>query len=140
MPTTDIRAWHIYHIPDCRHAKPDPKDKFVIVVCVNEDHCLGFFINSRISGFIRDRTHLLGCQTSILSSEHDCLSHDSFIDTTTVLKLDFVELTDMKDEISDDTKRALIAAVDFCIVIPKRYKRQVLDAGRQYFGDEDEAI
>lgn len=140
MPTNGILAWHIYHILNCRHSNPI-KDKFVIVVCVNDDHCLGFFINSRIHPRIQNNAHLLGCQTSIFPSEHRCLSHDSYIDTHKVFKLSFSELNDVKEEISDNAKRALLEAVDYCIVIEKRYKKQISQAGLDYFylGDEEDA-
>jgi hypothetical protein len=57
--------WEIFHVTSCRHAKPNPKDKFVVIVYVNPSPH-GFFINSRINAFIAKKPNLLCCEASIL--------------------------------------------------------------------------
>lgn len=137
MPTTTVHAWHIYYVPRCRYAKPEPKDKLIAVVCVNEQNCLGFFINSRISGFINNRPHLLTCQASILYSEHACLTHDSYIDTNSVLVFDHSELVQVRDEISDNAKNSILVAVENCLGIERRHKKRIIAAGKEYFPDSE---
>lgn len=42
--------WEVFHMLSCRHAKPVPKDKFIVIAYVNPSPH-GFFINSRILEF-----------------------------------------------------------------------------------------
>ena len=75
------------------------KHKLAVVACLSPRP--GFFlINSRIPGYVTRRPELVAANVKIHSSEHRCLTHDSFINTAEM----FGEYT------SDDLNTALQSA------------------------------
>lgn len=118
----------------CDFTNP-PKEKYIILVCT-EPKLLFFLINSEIHPYIKKRVELNHCQVSINQSDHNFLSHDSFIDCTDVkdLRLEDVEtqvLADMSrikgmtnQHVIDDIK----AAVKTAKTIIPRYKKWILDS------------
>lgn len=63
----------------CRHAKPNPKNKYVVIAYIDPTPH-GFFINSIINTFIKKRPYLLACEAKIISSQHNFLRYDSYVD------------------------------------------------------------
>lgn len=123
-----VKLWHIYYVRDCRYVKPEPKDKLVIITNEIDGEYIGFFINSRISDYVRSREHLLECQSYILASDHDCLTHDSKVSCETSYLFTEDELSEMRDDVSEDAKRVILRTVKICTTIPRRYKREILKA------------
>ncbi|GEM_PF-2166614 len=58
----NITVWNVYLCPACNLSEP-PKDKWVIVVGMSgKDKIYGFFINTEINPFLRNREELLNMQ------------------------------------------------------------------------------
>ena len=117
--------WHIYHIRNCRHAKPQPKDKFVIIACIDTTPW-GFFINTEINQFIQKRSELLACQVPIKMTDHRCLDHNSYVDCTNLIPFEDAELTDIKDQVDGKTKAAIKEAVAKSKILIKRHQKIIL--------------
>jgi hypothetical protein len=87
--------WEVFYVKSCRHAKPNPKDKFVLIAYTTPfPH--GFFINSKINSYIANRYYLLPCEAIILSDQHSFLVHDSYVDCREIFPFGNGELTDSR--------------------------------------------
>lgn len=65
-----------------RHIAP-PKPKLAVLLHVLPR--IGFFlVNSRINKFVHNRAELVKAQVPMLCADHDCLTHNSFLDCTEV--------------------------------------------------------
>jgi len=125
MPTKSVTLWYIYHVKNCIHTKPQPKDKFIVITCIS-DTAMGFLINSHINDFILNRPHLSVCQAAIDAKDHTCLNHNSYIDCRDIFPFAEDELNDPKSIISPVAKRRIIQAVYLCTVLEKKYKNIIL--------------
>ena len=123
-----IQQWQVYHVPICRHAKPQPKNKFIVIACIDETPYTpyGFFVNTNISRYIRKRARLLPCEVPILSAEHSFLSYDSWIDCQEAYPYLDNELTDYKCMLSSNTVSKVIQAAQDCPVLKRRIKKLIL--------------
>jgi len=119
------RMWCIYHVKKSRHTKPIPKDKFVIIVCIDTNPW-GFFINTGINQFIQKRPELLACQVSIKAASHECLDYDSYVDCTDLLPFEDTELTDIKDKVDQQTQSEIKKAVAKSKTLVVRHKKIIL--------------
>lgn len=117
--------WEVFHLIACRHAKPQPKNKFLLVAYTSPSPH-GFFINSSINRFIRNRPHLLPCEAEIFAHEHHFLNHDSFVDCRDIFDLRLQELTSSRGHLSPRGTHAVIAAVRACPVLERFHKQRIL--------------
>ena len=87
------QQWEVFLIPNCRHTKPLPKSKFVIIVYTDpKPH--GFFINSGIRRFIRKRPEILNCEAPISAENNPSfLQYDGYVDCTSAYEYSLSELT-----------------------------------------------
>jgi hypothetical protein len=113
--------WHIYHVKNCRHTTP-PKDKLVVIACVSVK-CMGFFINTDISNFVKNRPHLSECQVVIKASDHKCLKYDSYVDCANIYAFEDAELSDIRDSVNNQAKTKIKAAVALSKTIEGCYKK-----------------
>jgi len=120
MPDT----WCIYHITNCSHARPTPKDKFAAIVC-RDAECMGFLINSSINKFILNRPPLLVCQVKIKASDYGFLDHDSYIDCIDLYPFEDTELIDRLCSIDVATKAEIKKAVVNSKTIAPYYQRLI---------------
>lgn len=118
-------TWHIYHISNCHHAKPLPKDKFVVIV-YRALNPWGFFINSDIRQFVQNQPDLLICQVSIQAKDYKFLDHDSYIDCTDLFPFEDTELVDGKAQINDQTKADIKKAVAVSKTITVRHQKLIV--------------
>jgi len=119
-----ISKWEVFYVPSCRHTKPTPKPKFVVIVYVNlSPH--GFLINSIINNFILNRSYLLPCEAQILASQHSFLNYDSYVDCREIFMFDESELIDTRGILSSDAKEAVINAVNACPVLENIHKTRI---------------
>ena len=118
-------VWCVYHVKKCSHARPAPKDKYVVIVC-RESTLMGFLINTRIHPYILKRSDLLACQAVIEASSHRCLQHDSYVDCIDLYPFDDAELLDARESISEQAKAEIKKAVSNSKTIEKRYRNLIL--------------
>ena len=118
--------WEVFHMPSCRHAKPAPKDKFIVIAYGNPSPH-GFFINSRINNFIRNRPDLLSCEAEILASQHPFLRYDSYVDCREIFSFYEIELTNTRGILSPDAQQVVIEAVNYCPVLEQIHKTRILE-------------
>lgn len=57
----------------------EPKNKFIVIVHIDEDYCAFFLINSRIHPLIEKNPNLKACQILFSQSEYSFLDHDSYL-------------------------------------------------------------
>lgn len=119
------RIWYIYHIKKCRHTKPKPKDKFVIIACIDTNPW-GFFINTEINQFILKRPELLACQVHIKVASYKFLDYDSYVDCTDLLPFEDTELIDIKDQVDQETKVEIKKAVAISKTLIPRHQKIIL--------------
>ena len=117
--------WYIYYIRKCRHAKPKPKDKFVVIVC-NASGLWGFFINTDVRPFVQRQPELSACQVTIKAIDYKCLNHNSYVDCTELYPFEEVELHDIKDPINQQTKAEIKKAVSMSKTIVVRHQKLIL--------------
>jgi len=117
--------WHLYHVQNCRHARPVPKDKYVAIVCRDLEP-MGFLINSVIHRYIKNRPELYICQAFIEKANHKCLSRNSYVDCIDLYKFKDVELTEDYGSISKRAVARIKRAVSNSKTIEKRYKKLIL--------------
>lgn len=119
------RAWFIYFVPNCSYTRPEPKDKLVVIVC-RDEYPRGFLINSEIDPWIQIRPEMLAGQVPLKAAEHPCLTHDSYVDCLDLFRFDDFELTNLRDEVSENAKSSILEAVEGSKTIARRYKRLIL--------------
>lgn len=120
----------------CEFTVPEPKDKYLLLGCV-DPLPLFLVINSEVSDFIKERSHLLRRQAKLDVASHNFLNHDSFIachEAKSVFSMEDINtqlLNDMnriKGMISDDVRDQVLAAVKVCTVLPRREKEWIVKA------------
>jgi hypothetical protein len=117
--------WCFYHVKNCPHTRPIPKDKFVAIVC-RDSYCLGFLVNTNIHPFIRKQPDLLVCQVKIRASNYRFLDYDSYIDCNDLYPFGDTLLLDSRGLISRQTKIEIIKAVSISKTIEGRYQKLIL--------------
>ena len=85
-----------------------------------------FFINTDIRKFVNNQPDLLACQVSIKAKSHKCLDYDSYVDCTDLLPFENAELTDIKDQVDEETKIAIKEAVVKSKTLIKRHQQIIL--------------
>lgn len=123
MPST----WYIYHVINCIHVRPKPKNKFTAIVC-KDLNCLGFLINTEIHPFIMKRPDLLASQVKIKASNYKCLKHDSYIDCIDLYDFHDSELLDRRDPINLINKAEIKKAVANSKTIENRYQKLIMNS------------
>ena len=118
-------TWYIYHVEKSRHTKPIPKDKFVIIACIDTKPW-GFFINTEINQFKQNQPELLACQVPIKAANHKCLDHDSYVDCTDLLPFEDTELIDIKDKVDQQTQSEIKKAVAKSKTLVVRHRKIIL--------------
>lgn len=121
-----IQKWQVYHVLNCRHALPFPKDKFIVIACVDGGIPYGFFINSAVNKFVSARPHLLACENRILSAEHPFLSHDSWVDCQIIYDFTAKELSNLRGILSPAAITTTQNAVTRCKVLQGHFKNLIL--------------
>lgn len=119
------QQWQVYRIANCRHAKPIPKTKFVVLACEDGDWH-GFFINSAVRNFILNRPRLHPCEALIAATEHSFLVRDSYVDCTTIYPFTALELTTLVGTLGTNAVATVRVAVANCPVLLRHYKSLIL--------------
>jgi hypothetical protein len=119
-----IAPWHVYFVAHCRHAKPQPKDKFVVIMCIDSDPC-GFFVNSKINQYIYNNAYLLPCEVKLSSTYHSFLAYDSWLDCRDIYRFYQTELTQYRGIVHQSARQDILSGVKNCKVLAKRYKRLI---------------
>jgi len=117
--------WYIYYVKNCRHAKPTPKDKLVVIVHKDPEPW-GFFINTGIRQFVQKQQEQLVCQVSIKAANYKCLNHNSYVDCTRLYLFEDTELLDARDPIDNQTKTEIKNAVAVSKTISVRHRKLIL--------------
>ena len=119
-----VALWHIYHVKNCRHAKPDPKDKFVVIVC-RDVQAMGFFINTGVNSYIKNRPELSACQVVIKASDHKCLDWNSYVDCSELFRFEDAELS-IRNPLVKHTREAIKNAVNISETLEERHRKLIL--------------
>jgi len=118
--------WEVFFIPLCRHTKPVPKPKLVIIVYTNPSP-YGFLINSSINRFVSNRPYLLPCEALIPLAQHSSfLKQDSYLDCRDAFPFDLAELNQPRGFLSPDAQKSVLEAVDNCPVLEGIHKQRIL--------------
>jgi hypothetical protein len=117
--------WEVY-FEFCHQAKPQAKNKFVVVAYASASHCYGFFINSRINAFIASRQQLLSCEVSMYKADYSFLDHDSFIDCRDAYPFRAVDFNNYVGRLHPNTVQDVLKAVSICKVIRQVPKKLIL--------------
>jgi hypothetical protein len=134
MDITDIEAWNIYFAPNCNHARPKPKDKYVVVAYVSKN-AWGFLINSEVSKWLRERPKLLVCEAVILAAEHRCLKRDSYADCQIIYEFFGWELRNHEGVISRQAKINILQSIKGCPTLETRHKSIILENERDFLNN-----
>lgn len=118
-----VELWQVYHLY-CRHTKPLPKYKYVVIVCT-EPTPMGFLVNSKINQFIIERPKLLVCEVKIEPAQHSFLSHTSYVDCRDLFPFELAELTDLRGTIDSSVQPDILAGVSACPVLPAHHKQMI---------------
>lgn len=118
------QIWHVYHVAECRHAKPTPKPKFVVIVC-RDSKFMGFLINTNIHLYIQKRPELLSCQAVIDKANHNFLNYDSYVDCVDLYEFEDAELISPRGIVATKVKKDILRAVAGARTIEPYYKRLI---------------
>lgn len=118
--------WDVY-LFFCQQAKPEPKDKFVVIVYAETDWFYGFFINSEIKQFITKRNLQL-CMAPVAQSVHTFLNRDSWVDCTGAYTFpnSILTPTTHRGTLDESAITAVLGAVRVCPRIRKRQQELIL--------------
>jgi hypothetical protein len=121
------QIWNIYHINNCRHARPAPKPKFVAIVCFDVQF-YGFLINSNIHPYILQRPYLLVGQALIDVASHPFLNADSYADCNEIYEFGDFELnsSNSRGAIGAIAKASIKQSVSLSKTIAPHYKNLIL--------------
>ncbi|MDE3091924.1 MAG: hypothetical protein KGJ80_21335 [Chloroflexota bacterium] len=119
------RKWHVYYVENCRHARPEPKSKFVVVVCIDE-HPMGFLINSNINRWIQKDEARLASQARLTGLEHRFLDRDSWVDCIDLYSFADDELANERGKVSRNGIAAIRKTVSNSKTIVTRHKELIL--------------
>ena len=112
-----IQVWHIYKCPTCNASNP-PKDKYVVIVHKQNKSLWGFFINSNVPNFILMNSELSKSQIAIKPEEcPQIIKHISHIGCNELKEFYDWELNNHYCSLKDDTKNAVLAAVEISVTI-----------------------
>ena len=88
---------------------------------------MGFLINSTVHAWIRSNPDRLACQAEISASDHSCLNHDSYVDCLDLYEFSDWELRQARDEVSEQARQNIRAAVTKSKTIETKFKKLILD-------------
>jgi hypothetical protein len=116
----------------CNFANP-PKEKYLILVSIDDGQIFFFVINSKINQFILSNPHLLQAQVQIKKSDYDFLHYDSYIDCSTINTINEDEIikqiqqdtTRIKGNLNSKTKKDIITAVIATTTL-SRYQKKLI--------------
>jgi len=120
-----IAQWEIFYVQSCRHTKPNPKDKLVLVAYIDPSP-YGFLINSKINNYIQNRDYLLCCEAEIIAIEHDFLDYNSYVDCREAFPFNAGELISSRGFLSAAGQAEVIKAVGLCPVLERIHKNRIL--------------
>ncbi len=103
-------VWRFYYVLNCRHTRPDPKNKYIAII-LSGSNPMGFFVNTRINDYYKCHPNLLSSQVSISRSEYPFLKWDSYIDCNNLYPFEWLELKNNCQTINDGTKEQIIKVV-----------------------------
>lgn len=118
--------WQFYFVRNCRHTKPKPKSKHVVIVCRDGEDYYGFLVNSEIRPFIINRPELFYCQVLIKQSDYPTiLEHDSYVDCTKAYPFSATSLA-QPGFLKTATKDKIKKVVRDTTVLEEIYRRLIL--------------
>jgi len=113
-------------VRNCRHTKPRPKSKNVVIVCKEKTIYWGFLVNSEIRPFVQRQRELLACQISIKQSDYPTiLEYDSYIDCTQLYSFSEQDLENpgfLKATTKEEIKRVIRES----LLLEERYQQLIL--------------
>ncbi|MEO1256804.1 MAG: hypothetical protein AAFY41_18220, partial [Bacteroidota bacterium] len=71
-----VELWQVYYL-FCKYTKPTPKNKYIAIMCFDDQIPMGILINSNIHPFVKARNHLMPCEVKLEQASHNFLSYDS---------------------------------------------------------------
>jgi len=86
---------------------------------------MGFFINTNIHPFIRNRPELRACQVLIKALDYEFLVYNSYIDCHKLLQFEDTHLTNCRCPIKDKTKVEIKRVVTNSKTIEPRFKKLI---------------
>lgn len=125
MPNS-VELWQVYYL-FCTYTKPSPKNKYVAIMCFDEEMPMGILINSEIHPFVQARNYLLPCEVKLEQQIHNFLTHDSYLDCRDIFPFPEAQLTDYKGVIHEEVRADVITAVKACTVLTLKFKMKILE-------------
>lgn len=118
--------WDVHYF-FCQQARPEPKDKFVVIAHIDANWFYGFFINSEIKHFVTKR-QLEPCMAPIAPHAHPFLTHNSWVDCTGAYTFpsDILSAETYRGPLDKNTITAVLHAVSVCRVIRQKQKALIL--------------
>lgn len=119
----------------CFFCKPEPKDKYFVVVSVEPEPIL-LFINSELNPFVARNPNLTPCHIEINGDAHEFLTHDSWINccepciefTTEEIETDLKYGGENCGKITKDTVKNIVAGIERSKTIKRKTKALILSS------------
>jgi len=121
-----VETWQVYLSRNCRHAEPNPKDKYLVIVGFINGTPLGVFINSKIRPYIQKQPHLMVCETQIAQQDHNFLKYDSYVDCTNAYELSSQDLDKHLGDVDENHRETILKSVKDCASIRNKHKKAIL--------------
>lgn len=111
------------------------REKFLVLTLVDEASYL-FCINSEIHEYIKARKHLLKCQIEIKKTQYDFLDHDSYINCSEIIKIDYDDIIEeinsdiskIKGKLNDNEVKYIIKVLRKAITIEPIEKNNIIES------------
>lgn len=125
MTQATIQRWQVYRL-FTEQTKP-PKHKYVVLTYTHQGVWYGFFINSKITPFVKKRPQLLLCQVEIDKSSHDFLKRDSWLDCRELYVFSELELMEARfcGQLDTSAIADVLEAVEVCPVLAPKHKKRI---------------
>lgn len=114
----------------CYQTRPEPKHKYLIVVHVDAEYVLAFFINSRVPRFVRGRHKLQPCMVLLDERRYDFLRRPSWLSCMETLTFRPHDLNARQGRLRQQDVKRVRAAVDACPLLKRKTKRILRDETR----------
>jgi hypothetical protein len=119
--------WSIYYLPNCQQAKPNPKSKFIVIVCFDGTP-MGFIINSKVhQEYAETNPSYKICQVKVRGKPYTSLPRDSFIDCYDLYRFSEAELIDCRGPIPLEVVNEIKRIVRSTRLIIERRKLLILE-------------
>lgn len=124
-----VAAWDVFWVRNCRHTRPVPKDKYVIIITANPK-ISGFLISSNPPRNLDPESEVALCYAGIsrADTEPSFLRHNSFVGCEELFEFEEDELSRRMGIVLPNARQWINNAAQECPILPEEDRDKVNEA------------